>query len=66
MPKIKTNKSAKKRFSFTGSGKKIKRTRAGKRHLLSVKNRNRKRSLRQAETINASDYRRTERMLPNG
>lgn len=32
MPKMKTKSSAKKRFSVTGSGKKIRANQAGKRH----------------------------------
>ena len=45
MPKQKTNKSAKKRFRVTKSGK-VKRGRPGRRHLLSVKTTKRKRHLR--------------------
>ena len=47
MPKIKTNKSAAKRFRVTGTGK-IKRNKANKRHILSSKGKKRKRHLRQA------------------
>jgi len=36
MPKMKTNSSAKKRFTITGSGK-IKRKKAFKRHILTKK-----------------------------
>ena len=36
MPKLKTNKAAKKRYSFTATGK-IKRTKASRRHLLANK-----------------------------
>ena len=42
MPKLKTNKSAAKRLRVTKNGK-IKRFRAGKRHLLSSKSTKRKR-----------------------
>ena len=45
MPKMKTNKSAKKRFKVTANGK-VKRARAGKRHLNSGKTGKRKRQLR--------------------
>ena len=36
MPKLKTNKAAKKRYSLTASGK-VKRTTANRRHLLANK-----------------------------
>ena len=36
MPKLKTNKAAKKRYSYTATGK-VKRTKANKRHLLANK-----------------------------
>jgi large subunit ribosomal protein L35 len=46
MPKMKTHKGSKKRFRVTASGK-LKRHKAGKRHLLSHKTGKRKRQLRQ-------------------
>jgi large subunit ribosomal protein L35 len=48
MPKMKTHKASRKRFRVTASGK-LKRTQAGKKHLLSHKTGKRKRHLR--ETI---------------
>ena len=36
MPKLKTNKAAKKRYSYTATGK-VKRTKANRRHLLGNK-----------------------------
>ena len=36
MPKLKTNKAAKKRYSYTATGK-VKRTKSNRRHLLSNK-----------------------------
>ncbi|MBP8288777.1 MAG: 50S ribosomal protein L35, partial [Chromatiaceae bacterium] len=45
MPKIKTNRGAAKRFSFTGSGK-IKRNASHRRHILTKKPTKRKRHLR--------------------
>ena len=36
MPKLKTNKAASKRYSFTGTGK-VKRTKANRRHRLATK-----------------------------
>jgi len=45
MPKMKTHKGAKKRFSVTGSGK-VKRGHANKSHILTKKSSKRKRNLR--------------------
>ena len=45
MPKMKTHKGAKKRFSITGSGK-VKRGHANKSHILTKKSSKRKRNLR--------------------
>lgn len=45
MPKLKTKKSAKKRFRLTKNGK-VKMNKAGRRHLMSVKNGKRRRKLR--------------------
>lgn len=44
MPKLKTNSGAKKRFSFTGSGK-IKRRHAFHSHILTKKTKKQKRNL---------------------
>ena len=44
MPKVKTNSAAKKRFSFTGSGK-IKRRHAYHSHILTKKTKKQKRNL---------------------
>lgn len=62
MPKLKSNRGAMKRFKVTGSGK-IKRHKAGKSHILTKKNRKRKRSLRAATLISAADARRVNKML---
>ena len=43
MPKIKTNKAAKKRYSYTAKGK-VKRTTSGRRHLLANKTKRQKKS----------------------
>lgn len=50
MPKMKTNKSIASRFSVTGTGK-LKRTRPGKRHILTKKTTKRKRNLRQPALV---------------
>ena len=47
MPKMKTHKASRKRFRVTATGK-LKRTQAGKKHLLSHKTGKRKRQLREA------------------
>jgi len=54
MPKMKTNSSAKKRFSLTGSGK-IKRKKAYKRHILTKKEKDRKRALGKAGLVSKED-----------
>ena len=54
MPKVKTNSSAKKRFSITGSGK-IKRKHAYKSHILTKKTTKQKRNLTQTATVNVTD-----------
>ena len=50
MPKMKTHKGAKKRFSVTGTGK-VRRLKAFKSHILTKKTSKRKRRLRQSTTI---------------
>ncbi len=45
MPKLKTNKAAKKRYSYTATGK-VKRTKSNRRHLLANKTRRQKLSSR--------------------
>jgi large subunit ribosomal protein L35 len=54
MPKQKTNSSAKKRFSLTGTGK-IKRKHAFKRHILTKKTTKQKRSLGYFSLVNKTD-----------
>ena len=62
MPKMKTNSSAKKRFSFTGSGK-IKREHAFKNHILTKKSTKRKRNLTGTTVVDVTDVGRIKRML---
>ncbi|MBF0233078.1 MAG: 50S ribosomal protein L35 [Desulfamplus sp.] len=65
MPKIKTNRSAAKRFTKTGTGKyKFKKSHAS--HILTKKTTKRKRGLRRPQIIDVSDMREIRRMLPNG
>jgi large subunit ribosomal protein L35 len=50
MPKMKTHKGAKKRFSVTGTGK-VRRLKAYKSHILTKKSPKRKRNLRRSTTV---------------
>lgn len=63
MPKMKSNSGAKKRFKKTGSGK-IKRKKAGKGHILTKKRSKRKRKLGQATTVDKTQKKDVEHMLP--
>jgi len=62
MPKMKTKSGAKKRTSFTGTGK-IKRKHAFKSHILTKKSTKRKRNLTYSTTVDATDEKRIKRML---
>ncbi len=62
MPKMKSNSSAKKRFSLTGTGK-IKRKHAFKSHILTKKTTKQKRNLTHTATVHDSDHARVSRML---
>jgi len=50
MPKMKTHKGAKKRFSITGTGK-VRRLKAYKSHILTKKTSKRKRNLRRPAIV---------------
>jgi large subunit ribosomal protein L35 len=50
MPKMKSHRGAKKRFSITGTGK-VRRLKAYKSHILTKKSAKRKRNLRRPTTI---------------
>lgn len=63
MPKIKTKRSAAKRFKRTGQGK-IKRFRAFASHLLTKKTRKRKRFLKKAGLVSSSDFSRIRPLIP--
>jgi large subunit ribosomal protein L35 len=60
---IKTKKSVAKRFKITGTGKILFRG-AGKRHLLQGKSSKRRRSLRNAKVLGATDVYRIKQNLP--
>lgn len=63
MPKIKTNKSAQKRFKLTKSGK-VKRQKEGARHILTKKTRKRKRRLKTATTVDKAFQKKIKALLP--
>jgi large subunit ribosomal protein L35 len=63
MPKIKTSRSAAKRFKFSKTGKAMHKH-AFLRHLLSSKSRGRKRHLRQAGALNRTESAKIRAMLP--
>jgi large subunit ribosomal protein L35 len=66
MPKLKTKRSAAKRFRMTGTGK-IKAGKAGHRHNLSLgKNRKRKNRLGKALILTRRDERHLKKALPYG
>jgi large subunit ribosomal protein L35 len=65
MPKMKTNSSAKKRFSFTGTGK-IKRKHAFKSHILTKKSTKRKRALTHVGQVDTADSSNVKFMMAVG
>lgn len=62
MPKMKTNSSAKKRFSVTGTGK-IKRKHAFKSHILTKKSTKSKRALTKSGLVHERDLNNVKFML---
>lgn len=63
MPKMKTRRSAAKRFKATATGE-FKRAKAFKSHILETKSPKRKRNLRKATLVSQSDHERVVKMLP--
>ena len=63
MPKMKTSRAAAKRFKVTGSGK-LKRNKAYKSHILTKKTTKRKRNLRKAVEVDATNAKMMKRILP--
>ena len=63
MPKIKTRRSAAKRFSLTKTGL-VKRAKANRRHLLNGKPSKRMRSLRKMGYADATNIDAIKKMLP--
>jgi large subunit ribosomal protein L35 len=65
MPKLKTKKSAAKRFRLTGSGKKIARRKAFKNHMLEHKSKQRtRRRLSATALVHESDVKNVLAMMP--
>ena len=62
MPKMKTNKSAAKRFKVTKNGK-VKRNKAYKSHILTKKSKTQKRRLRKSDEVNSADMNRVKKLL---
>ena len=62
MPKVKTNSAAKKRFSFTGTGK-IKRRHAFHSHILTKKTKKQKRNLHGSTNVDSSNTKQVRQPL---
>ena len=66
MPKMKTNKAAKKRYSLTATGK-VKRTTANRRHLLANKTKRQKMTARvQDGIVDKTCVNTIKKLLPYG
>jgi len=63
MPKMKTNRSAAKRFKKTATGK-IKRRKAYHSHILTKKTTKRKRNLRKSDIVSKQDEKKLNILLP--
>lgn len=65
MPKMKTNRAAKKRFKITGTGR-VRRPKGGAQHGMSTKNRKRLRRLRNNDMVTPALEKRVKLILPYG
>ena len=65
MPKMKTNKSAKKRFRVSGSGR-VRRSKAGGNHLMQEKSRKRIRRARNNDMVDKAFEAKIKRLIPYG
>lgn len=63
MPKMKTSRSAAKRFKVTGSGKLV-RNKAYKSHILTKKSQKRKRNLRKQTVLDETNVKNMKKILP--
>ena len=61
--KMKTKRAAAKRFKVTGTGK-LMRNKAYKRHILTKKSTKRKRNLRHARLVDATNVKTMKQILP--
>lgn len=65
MPKMKTNKAAKKRYGLTATGK-VKRTTSGRRHLLANKTKRQKMTSRHGAYADSTCVNTIKKLLPYG
>ncbi|MFO7781839.1 MAG: 50S ribosomal protein L35 [Spirochaetia bacterium] len=65
MPKMKTRRSAAKRFRVTPTGK-VKYKKQGLRHILTKKSRKRKRNLRKTAILSPEEAKRAKQLIPYG
>lgn len=65
MPKMKTRKSAAKRYHLTASGK-VKYKKQGLRHILTKKGAGRKQDLRKSGILSKAETKRVHTLLPYG
>jgi large subunit ribosomal protein L35 len=63
MPKMKTRKSAAKRYTITGTGK-VRYKKQGLRHILTKKSSKRKRNLRKSGILSKAETQRVKRLIP--
>jgi len=66
MPKLKTNRSAAKRFRVTGSGSKVIHHPACASHLLRKKTAKRRRRLRRPALVDPTNRKAVKRLIPYG
>lgn len=65
MPKMKTNKAAKKRFRISGTGR-VRRPKGGGNHGMQEKSRKRLRRLRKNDMVHSTMEKHIKRLLPYG
>ena len=65
MPKMKTNKSASKRFRVSGSGR-VRRSKAGGNHLMQEKSRKRIRRARNNDMVDKTLEKKIKSLIPYG
>jgi large subunit ribosomal protein L35 len=65
MPKLKTNKGARKRLKITKNGK-LMRYKPGRRHILTSKSSKRKRKMRRCIEVLGMEAKITKKLLPYG